>query len=164
MNYRKEERMTPIETLKAKLEKREAEAKELKKQVKEAELAEHKAKENLAKLEANKDKIRDAVQTVLSQAGVSLPEDKAISITASETGLVVNLAELTSARKGGGNGGAKAITFEGQQMSWAKLCVIKGVSRTPGGSAHRDVYNRARNLHNSVPHECSIDRKVYPIS
>lgn len=156
--------MTPLETMKAKLEKKEAEAKQLKKQLKEAELAEEKAKETLAKLEATKDGIKDAVQAVLSQAEVTLPEGKYITIMPNETGLAINLSDLKPARKGGGNGGAKAIVFEGNQISWAKLCEIKNIARTPGGSAHRDVYQKARELHDSIKHDCTIDNKVYPIS
>lgn len=153
-----------VETLKAKLQKTETQAKELKQQIKEAQLAEEKAKENLAKLEAKKDEIRDAVQTVLSQAGVSLPEDKSITMTPSETGLVVNLSDLKPARKGNGNGGAKSIDYKGERISWARLCELENIARTPGGSAHRDVFNTDRALHDTIPHDCAIDNKTYPIS
>ena len=71
--------------LKDKLQKKEAELRELKKQAREAELAEQKANENLAKLEAKKDEIRDAVQAVLDQAGMVLPSGKSITITPSKS-------------------------------------------------------------------------------
>jgi hypothetical protein len=51
---------------------------------------------------------------------------------------------------------------EGQQMSWAKLCGLKNIVRTPGGSAHRDVYNKAKELHDSIEHQCVVDDKAYP--
>ncbi len=145
--------MTPIETLKAKAEKKEAELKELKKQVKDVELAEQKAKENLAKLEASRDVIRDAVQVVLDKAGVSLPEGKSITITPNETGLVANVSDLKPARKGGGNGGgAKTIVYEGREMSWHQLADEKGID-TKGASAHKVIFLKARELHDSIPHE-----------
>lgn len=153
-----------IESLKTKLDKREAEAKQLKKELKEAELAEQREKANLAKLEAKKDEIKDAVEAVLSQAGVSLPEGKFITITVSESGVIVDVSDVKVARKGGGNGGAKSIVFEGQQISWAALCELKNIARTPGGSAHRDVFNKAKDLHDSIEHDCTIDDKVYPTS
>jgi len=152
-----------LETLKAKAEKKEAEAKELKKQVKDAELAEQKAQEQAAKLEALSPQITEAIQTVLNQAKVTLPAGKQITITVGELGLSTSIVNGKSVKAGKGNGG-KAITFEGQQISWSKLCEIKNITRTPGGSAHRDVYNKAKDLHDSIHHECSIDHKVYPVS
>jgi len=143
--------MTPNK-LKDKLEKKEAELKDLKKKVKDAELAEQKAQENLAKLEAKKDEIRDAVQAVLDQASVVLPSGKSITITPSQTGLIADVSDLKQARKGGGNGGAKTIIYEGREMSWQQLADEKGID-TKGASAHKVIFLKARQLHDSIPHE-----------
>lgn len=137
--------------LKDKLQKKEAELRELKKQAREAELAEQKANENLAKLEAKKDEIRDAVQAVLNQASVVLPSGKSITITQSETGLVADVSDLKPTRKGG-NGGSKTIVFEGREMSWQQLADEKGID-TKGASAHKVIFLKARQLHDSIPHE-----------
>ena len=138
--------------LKQKLQKKEAELRELKKQAREAELAEQKANENLAKLEAKKDEIRDAVQAVLNQASVVLPSGKSITITPSETGLVIDVSDLKQARKGGGNGGAKTIVYEGKEMSWQQLADEKGID-IKGASAHKVIFLKARQLHDSIPHD-----------
>ena len=136
----------------------------MQKKLKEEELAQKKAEEFIRKLESVSPEIGKAVQTVLDEAEVKLPEGKQIVITAGQAGLLTSIVNGKSVKTRTGNGGAKAITFEGQEMSWAKLCEIKNITRTPGGSAHRDVYNRARELHDSIEHECSIDGKVYPVS
>ena len=60
------------------------------------------------------------------------------------------------------NGGAKSIDYQGQKISWAKLCDIKGIAKTQGGSDHSDVYNKARELHDSIQHDCSIDGIAHP--
>lgn len=150
--------------LKQKLEKKEAELRELKKQAKEAELAQQRAQEEAAKLEALSPQITEAIQTVLNQAKVSLPQGKQIICTVGEMGLSTSIVNGKSVKTRTGNGGAKTITFEGQQTSWAGLCELKGIARTPSGSAHRDAYNKARDLHDSIEHECSIDGKTYPVS
>lgn len=153
-----------IETLKAKLDKKETEAKELRKQVKEAEVAEQKAQEQIAKLEVLSTDISEVVQTVLDKAKITLPVGKSITITVGELGLSTSIVNQKPVKTGRGNGGAKTITFEGQQTSWSGLCEIKNIVRTPRGSAHRDVYNKARDLHDTIQHECSIDGKTYPVS
>jgi hypothetical protein len=153
-----------LETLKSRLDKKETEAKELKKQVKEAELAEQKAQEQIAKLEALSADITEVVQTVLDKAKITLPVGKSITITVGELGLSTSIVNQKPVKTRKGNGGAKSITFEGQPTSWAELCHIKNITRTPEGSAHRDVYNRDKDLHDSIQHECSIDHKVYPVS
>ncbi len=92
-----------------------------------------------------------------------LPQEKQILIATSDAGITASIVDV-KLTKGVGNGGAKAITYEGEQISWAKLCELKGIARTPGGSAHRDVYNKARELHDSIPHDCAIDGATYPTS
>jgi hypothetical protein len=54
--------------------------------------------------------------------------------------------------------------FEGKQISWSQLCELKNIARVEGGSAHRDVYNKAREVHDTIEHECIIDGKKYPVS
>lgn len=162
-NINKEERMT-LETLKAKLDKKKAETKELEKQLKDAEAAELKTREQAAKLEALSPQISEAIEAILKRENVTLPEGKQIISVVGSTGLLTNIVNSKPVKIRAGNGGAKAITFEGQQISWAKLCELKNVTRTPSGSAHRDVYNRAKDLHDSIEHECSIDGKKYPVS
>lgn len=154
------------EQLKAKLQKREEELKDLRKQVKDAELAEQKAAEEAAKLEALSPQVSQAIQDVLNKSGLTLPVGKQIVTIVGDTGLSTSIinGKVIRTSAGKGNGGAKAITYEGKQTSWAGLCELKGIARTPGGSAHRDVYNKARELHDSIQHECSVDGKVYPIS
>ena len=150
-----------LETLKSRLEKREAEAKDLKRQIKEAESAQKQAEEFVAKLQTLSPQISDAIQAVLNQAQITLPEGKEIITVVGKTGLLTNIVNGKAIKTRKGNGGAKAIIFEGEEMSWAKLCEIKNIARTPGGSAHRDVYNKAKDLHDSIQHECSIDGKTY---
>lgn len=156
--------MTTLETLKAKLDRKEAEAKELKKQVKETELAEKQAEEQAAKLQALAPEVSQAIQDVLNKSGITLPEGKEIVTVVGNTGLLTSIVNGKPAKRGKGNGGAKTITFEGEQMSWAKLCEIKNIARTPSGSAHRDVFNKAKDLHDSIQHECSVDGKTYPVN
>lgn len=153
-----------LETLKAKLGKKEDEAKELKKQIKETEVAEQKAEGQIVKLEALSTDISEVVQTVLDKAKITLPTGKQITITVGELGLSTSIVNQKPVKTRTGNGGAKSITFEGKQTSWAELCQIKNITRTPGGSAHRDVYNKAKDLHDTIQHECSIDGKTYPVS
>lgn len=153
-----------LETLKAKAEKKRAEAKEIEKQVKQAEAAELKTQEEIAKLEALSPQVSKAVQAILDEAQITLPVGKQIIVTVDEMGLSTSILNQKAAKTRTGNGGAKAITFEGQQISWAKLCEIKNIARTPSGSAHRDVFNRAKDLHDTIPHTCSIDGKTYPVS
>jgi hypothetical protein len=153
-----------LETLKAKAEKKEAELKEIRKQVKEAELAEQKKQEQVAKLQALSPQVSEAIQTILDKAQITLPVGKQIITTVDETGLSTSIVNQKSVKTRAGNGGAKAITYEGQQISWAKLCELKNITRTPSGSAHRDVYNRAKDLHDTIPHLCSIDGNEYPVS
>ena len=153
-----------LDTLKAKLDRKKSEAKELEKQVKEAEAAEMKTQEEIAKLVDLSSEVTFAVQTILDKAELTLPIGKQIIITADHMGLSTSILNQKSVKATTGNGGMKAIAFEGQQISWAKLCEIKSIARTPSGSAHRDVYNKDRTLHDSIPHECSIDGKTYPVS
>ena len=153
-----------LDTLKAKLDRKKSEAKELEKQVKEAEVAEMKAQEEIAKLVDLSSEVTDAVQAILDKVELTLPMGKQIVITADHMGLSTSILNQKAVRTKTGNGGAKAITFEGQQISWAKLCEIKNIARTPSGSAHRDVYNKAKDLHDSIEHKCSIDGKDYPVS
>ena len=84
-------------------------------------------------------------------------------ISTSDAGITASIVDVKLAKKAG-SGGTKAITYEGEQISWAKLCEIKAIARTPGGSAHRDVYNKARVLHDSITHDCAIDGGTYPAS
>jgi uncharacterized phage infection (PIP) family protein YhgE len=77
--------MTPQE-IKEKIEKREAELQELKKQAKEAEVAERKAQEQAAKLEALSPQISDAIQTLLNKAKIALPAGKQIITTMGRSG------------------------------------------------------------------------------
>ena len=156
--------MTNLETLKAKLDKKEAEAKEIKKQVREAELAEQKAQEQAAKLEALSPQISEAVQTVLNKVKLTLPAGKQIITTVGEMGLSTSIVNQKPVKTGRGGNRAKTITYKGEEISWARLCEIENIPRTPGGSAHRDVFNRAKELHDTVPHRCSIDGKTYPVS
>ena len=155
--------MTP-QKLKEKVEKKQSELRELQKKLKEEELAQKKAEEFIRKLETVSPEIGKAVQTVLDEAEVKLPEGKQIVITAGQAGLLTSIVNGKSVKTRTGNGGAKAITFEGQQTSWAGLCEIKNIARTPSGSAHRDVYNKAKELHDTIEHECSIDGKTYHVS
>ena len=156
--------MTPLETLKAKLDKKKAETKELEKKVKEAEAAEMKTQEEIAKLVDLSSEVTDAVQAILDKAELTLPMGKQIIITADHMGLSTSILNQKAAKTRAGNGGSKAIIFEGQQISWAKLCEIKNITRTPSGSAHRDVFNKAKDLHDTIEHHCSIDGKDYPVS
>ncbi len=150
-----------LDTLKAKLDRKKSETKELEKQVKEAEVAEMKTQEEIAKLVDLSSEVTDAVQTILDKAKIILPLGKQIIITADHMGLSTSILNQKAARTVKGNGGTKAITFEGQQISWAKLCEIKNITRTPSGSAHRDVYNKDRSLHDAIPHLCTIDQINY---
>ena len=153
-----------LETLKAKLDRKKSEAKELEKQVKEAEAAEMKTQEEIAKLVDLSPEVGEAVQTILDKAQITLPLGKQIIITVDHMGLSTSILNQKSVKATTGNGGMKAITFEGQQISWAKLCEIKNIARTPSGSAHRDVFNKAKDLHDTIEHHCSIDGKDYPAS
>ena len=152
------------EQLKEKIEKKQAELKDLQKQIKEAEQAKKKTEELNGKLEAMKSEITQAVQAMFEKSGISLPDSKQIVITMTESGFITNMIETKTEREHTGNGGAKNITFEGNQISWAKLCDLKGIARTPSGSAHRDVYNKAKELHDSISHTCVYDGKTYPIA
>lgn len=157
--------MTIVESLKAKLDKKKAEAKEIEKLVKEAEAADLETQKLIAKLETLSVSINEAIQNILNQAEVKLPEGKQIiTIVGSNGDLITNIIDGKPVRTKAGNGGAKTITFEGEQISWSKLCEIKNIARTPSGSAHRDVFNKARELHDSIPHQCQIDGKTYPVS
>lgn len=156
--------MTNTERLKTRLEKGKAQLKDIEKQLKAEEQAAQKRLEDAAKLDALSPEISKAIEDILTQAGVTLPQEKQILVAINETGLSAKILEVKAAKGKGGNGGAKAITYEGEQMSWAKLCELKGVARTPGGSAHRDVYNKVRELHDSIPHDCAIDGVTYPTS
>ena len=153
-----------LETLKAKLDRKKAETKELEKKVKEAEVAEMKTQEEIAKLVDLSSEVTDAIQAILDKAQITLPLGKQIIITADHMGLSTSILNQKSVKATTGNGGMKAIIFEGEQISWAKLCELKNIARTPSGSAHRDVYNKARDLHDTIEHQCSIDGKEYPIS
>ena len=149
--------------LKEKVEKKQSEIKELQKKLKEEELVQKKAEEFIRKLETVSPEISKAVQMVLDEAELKLPAGKQIVIIAGQTGLLTNIVNGKFTKRGNGNGGARTITYEGEQISWAKLCEIKGITRIPSGSAHRDFYSKARELHDSIEHECSLDGKVYPI-
>ncbi len=153
-----------LDTLKAKLDRKKAETKELEKKVKEAEVAEMKAQEEIAKLVDLSSEVSDAVQAILDKVELTLPMGKQIIITADHMGLSTSILNQKVTKTRAGNGGVKAITFEGQQISWAKLCEIKNIARTPSGSAHRDVYNKAKDLHDTIEHQCSIDGKEYSVS
>ena len=153
-----------LDTLKAKLDRKKSETKELEKKVKEAEVAEMKAQEEISKLVDLSSEVTDAVQAILDKAQIILPIGKQIIITADHMGLSTSILNQKAAKTRAGNGGAKAITFEGEQISWAKLCEIKNIARTPSGSAHRDIFNKARDLHDTIEHQCSIDGKEYSVS
>ena len=157
--------MTTIESLKVKLDKKKAEAKEIEKLVKEAEAAELEAQKLVAKLETLSASISEAIQNVLNQAEVKLPEGKQIiTIVGSKGDLLTNIVNGKVSKTKAGNSGAKTITYEGEQISWSRLCELTGIVRTPSGSAHRDCFNKAKDLHNSIQHECSIDGKTYPVA
>lgn len=155
--------MTP-QQIKEKIEKREAELKELRKQAKEAEVAEQKAQEQAVKLEALSPQISDAIQALLNKAKIALPAGKQIITTQGEVGLSTSILNGKITKTGITDRGIKSISFEDKQISWAKLCELKNIARTPNGSAHRDAFNKARELHDSIQHECIIDGKKYPIS
>lgn len=152
--------------LKGKLEKKEAELKALRQEVKAAEAAELKAREDTAKLEGIGPTIAEAIQKVLDKVKLTLPAGKQIITTVGEAGLLTSIlnGKAVKASAGKGNSGAKAISFDGKPTSWAGLAELKGVSRVASGSAHRDCYNKSRQLHDSIEHECSIDGKKYPVS
>ncbi len=151
--------------LKTKLQKKEEETKQLKDEIKQRESAEKKAQEQAAKLEALSPQVSEAVEALLRKENVTLPEGKQILLVVGANGeLLTNILNSKPVKTGKGNGGTKAITFEGEQISWARLCEIKNIARTPGGSAHRDVFNKAKELHDSIEHDCSIDGKTYPVS
>ena len=155
--------MTQVESLKAKLDKKKAETKDLEKQIKDAEVAEIKIAEQAVKLEAIAPQVSEAVCAILKKEKITLPEGKQIILVVGANGeLLTNILDGKSVKTRAGNGGARAITYDGEQISWAKLCEIKNIARTPGGSAHRDVYNKAKELHDSIQHDCSIDNKTYP--
>jgi len=156
--------MTNTERLKTKIDKQKAQLKDIEKQLKVEEQAEQQRLDNAAKLDTLSPEFSKAIEDILVKAGITLPEDKQIRIALNGTGLSAEILEVKTAKGKGGNGGAKAITYEGEQISWAKLCELKGVVRTPGGSAHRDVYNKGRELHDSIPHDCAIDGVTYPSS
>ena len=155
--------MTNTERLKTKLDKQKAQLKNIEKQLKVEEQAEQKRLEDAAKLDALCPDISTAIQDILDKSDITLSQEKQIVITTSDAGITASIVDIKLTKKAG-NGGAKAITYEGEQISWAKLCELKGVARTPGGSAHRDVYNKARELHDSIPHDCAIDGVTYPSS
>jgi hypothetical protein len=154
--------MTP-EKIKEKIEKREAELKELRKQAKDAELAEQKAQEQAAKLEALSPQITDAIQALLNKAKISLPTCKSIITIMGDSGLTTTILNEKPKVNHIGDRGRKSIMFEGKQISWSQLCTLKNINRLEGGSAHRDVYNKARELHDSIEHVCIIDDVKYPV-
>ncbi len=155
--------MTP-QQIKDKIEKREAELKELRKKAKEAELAEQKAAEQAAKLESLSPQVSEAIQTLLNKAKITLPAGKQIITIMGEVGLSTSIINQKTIKSGIANRGIKSINFDGKQISWSQLCTLKNVARVAGGSAHRDVYNKARQLHDGIEHECVIDGKKYPVS
>ena len=151
------------EQLRTRLQKREEESKDLKKQIKEVEAAETNIAEQAAKLEAIAPQIAEAVKAILDKEGIVFPEGKQIILVAGANGeLLTNILNGKPVKTRAGNGGVKAITYDGQQTSWAKLCETKNITRTPSGSAHRDVHNKAKELHDTIQHHCSIDDKDYP--
>lgn len=151
------------EQLKLKITILEKKLEQLKEQIKELMKDDEKEKETLTKLGAISHYISEVVQAVLGAAEITLPEGKQIIVTnTGEKGLSITVGNGKATRTARG-GGAKRIVFEGQPMRWAKLCQLKNIARTPGGSAHRDVYAKAKELHNSIEHECVIDGKKYPI-
>jgi hypothetical protein len=152
--------------LQERIQKKEEEIKELRHQLKTTEAAQRRAEEEAAKLESLSPAITEAIEALLKKEKLTLPAGKQIITTVGETGLLTNIVngKTIKASTGKGNGGAKAITYEGEQTSWAGLAELKGIARTPGGSAHRDVFNKSRELHDSIEHECSIDGKKYPVS
>ena len=155
--------MTNTERLKTKLDKQKAQLKDIEKQLKVEEQAEQQRLENIAKLEALCPDISKAINDILAKSDITLPQEKQIVIATSDAGITASIVDVKLAKKAG-TGGTKAITYEGEQISWAKLCEHKGVVRTPGGSAHRDVYNKGRELHDSITHDCAIDGGTYPNS
>ena len=152
-----------VDQLKMKMDRKQAELKELQKQIKESEQEQKQAEEMLAKLDAIIPEIAKGIQEILDKAGIKLPEGKRIIIENGETGLMTSIVNTGIIRKPKGNGGAKII-YEGQELSWSKLCGLAGIEKTQGGSAHRDVYNKNRELHDSIQHQCSVDGKAYPIA
>ena len=151
-------------TIKEKIEKTEAQLKELRKQAKEAEVAEQKAQEQIAKLEALVPQVSDAIQALLNKAKLTLPAGKQIITTMGEVGLSTSILNAKFIKSGIANRGRKSIMFEGKQISWSQLCTIKNIARVESGSAHRDIYNKAREVHDIIEHECIIDGKKYPVS
>ena len=155
--------MTNGERLQAKIEKEQARIKALQDQLKAEKQAEKKRLENIAKLKSLSPEFSTAIQDILTKSDITLPQEKQIVITTSDAGITASIVDVKLAKKAG-TGGTKAIAYEGEQISWSKLCEIKAVVRTPGGSAHRDVYNKDRELHDSIAHDCVIDRGTYPNS
>ncbi len=152
-----------VDQLKMKMDRKQAELKELQKQIKESEQEQKQEQEMLAKLVTLTLDIGREIQEILDKAGIKLPEGKRIIIENGEEGLVTSIVNTGIIRKPKGNGGAKII-YEGQELSWSKLCGLAGIEKTQGGSAHRDVYNKNRELHDSIQHQCQVDGKTYPIA
>lgn len=128
-------------------------------------MAEQKAAEQAAKLEALSPQISDAIQNLLDKAKINLPAGKQIVTTIGQVGLSTSIINQKITKSSGiANRGMKSINFEGNQISWSQLCEFRNIDRTPNGSAHRDVYNKARELHDTIDHECIIDGIKYPVS
>ncbi len=150
-----------VDQMKKKAERKQAELKDLQKKIKDEEQAKKKAEEMLKKLEAIMPEVAKGINAMFEKTGIELSEGNQIIISADENELIAHLI-TKPVRVGRGNGGVKAIMFEGQNISWSKLCTLKNIATTAGGSAHRDVFNKARELHDSIEHTCIIDGKVYP--
>lgn len=142
--------MTTTERIKAKLEKRQADIKTLKEQLKAEEQAERKAQENAAKLEALCHEIAKAITDIVAKAEVTLPTGKQIITALGDAGLVTTIVEQKVAKAG--QNGTRNISYEGEQISWAKLAEKKGYA-VKGASAHKVVFQKDRALHGSIPHE-----------
>lgn len=141
-----------LEKLKEKADKKQAELKEVQKQIKEAELTQKKAEEFIQKLETISPEISKAVQEVLDKAKVKLPEGKQIIVTVGEMGLLTSIVNGKPVKTGRGGNGGKTIVYEGREMSWQQLADEKGID-TKGASAHKVIFLKDRALHDSIPHE-----------
>ena len=152
-----------VDQLKARMDRKQAELKELQKQIKEREQEQKQTEEMLAKLDTLSLEIGSGIQDILDKGGIKLPDGKKIIIENGETGLQTSIVDIGKIHKLKGNGGAKII-YESQELSWSKLCGLAGIEKTQSGSAHRDVYNKNRELHDSIQHQCQVDGKAYPIA
>lgn len=51
------------------------------------------------------------------------------------------------------------VLYQGELRSWNQIAQLAGV-RVGGNSAHRVIFKRRRDLHDSIPHQCSYAERV----